>query len=83
MANQSATRATSYKQDMYYDFLNNYNIGIDTNAPTINFADPTSLVHDENYKTLKEISRKFRSRHEKYIRDFKMKKKNLDLRVFQ
>jgi len=48
--NQSATSATSYNQNMYNSFLNDYNMGIDTNAPTVSFTDPTSVSHDENYK---------------------------------
>lgn len=48
--NQSATSSTSYSPSMYNDFLNAYNMGIDTNAPTVSFTDPTSVWHNENYK---------------------------------
>lgn len=50
--NQGATSSASYDVNKYNEFLDAYNIGIDTNAPTVSFTDPTSVLHDENYKTL-------------------------------
>lgn len=50
--NQSVTSSTSYSTSKYNSFLNVYNIGIDTKSPTVTFADPTSVVHDEKYKAL-------------------------------
>jgi len=48
--NQSATSSTSYSTSKYNSFLNVYNMGIDTNAPSVSFADPTGVSHNENYK---------------------------------
>lgn len=48
--NQSATSASAYNKNMYNEFLNNYNMGIDTNVPTVGFTDPTDIYHNENYK---------------------------------